>query len=97
MNVLNAKWAVAGLAGALTAIYPAGAFQPDPDPAPAIVTRNSGSYLGVGVVEVTAERAKAECIVVLLMVWVRMDSGSPDLRGQPMCRLALKSQYLVAL
>jgi serine protease Do len=59
MNVRNAKWAVAGLAGALTAIYPAGAFQPDPDPAPAIVTRNSGSYLGVGVVEVTAERAKA--------------------------------------
>jgi serine protease Do len=59
MNVRNAKWAVAGLAGALTAIYPAGAFQPDPDPAPAIVTRNSGSYLGVGVVEVTAELAKA--------------------------------------
>ena len=59
MKVRNAKWAVAGLAGALTAIYPAGAFQSDPDPAPVIVTRNSGSYLGVGVVEVTAERAKA--------------------------------------
>ncbi len=54
-------WLAASLA-ALTTGGPAviGMASPGPDPAPIVIARNlSGSYLGVGVVELTGERAKA--------------------------------------
>ena len=57
----------------LTWASPAG-----PLPASLQAVRNSATPMAEA-----AERAETECIVVLLMVWVRMDSGSPDLRGNP--------------
>lgn len=50
----------AGLAAALVAGAPILGFEPDPppEPRPPIVAGASGSYLGVGVVEITPERAR---------------------------------------
>lgn len=50
----------AGLAAVLVAGCPVLGFEPDPppEPRPLIVAGASGSYLGVGVVEITPERAR---------------------------------------
>jgi serine protease Do len=46
---------------AIAAAIPAWGYQPQPDPAPVVIARSttSGSYLGVGVAELTQDRVKA--------------------------------------
>ncbi len=46
---------------AISAGLPAWCYEPQPDPAPVVITRSatSGSYLGVGVAELTQDRVKA--------------------------------------
>ncbi|MBC7927182.1 MAG: PDZ domain-containing protein [Bryobacteraceae bacterium] len=44
---------------ALSCVMPAPAWQPAPDPSPVVITHPGGSYLGVGVVELTPERVKS--------------------------------------
>src|SRR4051794_740069 len=43
---------------AFMACVPVWSFEPQPDPAPVVIARTSGSFLGVGVAELTPERTK---------------------------------------
>lgn len=59
MKKLIYRWYALGIAAVLSATAPVAGFEPVPDPLPMMMTHPSGSYLGVAVAELSAERARA--------------------------------------
>jgi serine protease Do len=80
---------VAALAAGLTLAAPGFAFEPDPQPGPAdekprivMMEKQSGSYLGIGVAEITTGRAKTLNLGEERGVEItRVEEGSPAEQG----------------